>query len=235
MRTTTITALVGGGALALTTLGGVAVAVPTLTAATTPTATESVEPDAADPADPADPTDPTDEDRTAGRTARIAERLTGLVEDGTLTQAQADAVAGTLAESAPGRGGGPGSHGDGHGPGGVGGLGDVLREGLATAAETLGLEEDALRDRVVAGETLGEIADAEGVARDDLVGALVGTAEELLAERVADGDLTQERADAISSDLTERITEGLDRSGPGPRGERPGGPADDDATDEGDS
>lgn len=227
MRTKTI-ALAAGGALALTTLGGVAVAVPTLTAATT--ATEAAEPEASD-------TDaPTDEERTAEHTARIAERLAGLVEDGTLTQAQADAVASTLAESMPGRGGGPGGHG--HGPGGMGGaggLGGVLREGLATAAETLGLEEDALRDRLVAGETLGEVADAEGVARDDLVGALVTRAEELLDERVAAGDLTQERADEISADLTERITEGLDRSGPGPRGDRPGGPADDDATDEGDS
>lgn len=229
MRTKTI-ALAAGGALALTTLGGVAVAVPTLTAATTPTATEPAEPDAGDSEAP------TDEERTAEHTARIAERLAGLVEDGTLTQAQADAVASTLAESMPGPGGGPGGHG--HGPGGMGGpggLGGVLREGLATAAETLGLEEDALRDRLVAGETLGEVADAEGVARDDLVGALVTRAEELLDEKVADGDLTQAEADEISADLTERITEGLDRSGPGPRGERPGGPADDDATGEGDS
>jgi polyhydroxyalkanoate synthesis regulator phasin len=233
MRTKTI-ALAAGGALALTTLGGVAVAVPTLTAALTPTASEPAEPDDADEAD---------EERLAERTSRIAEELEGLVEDGTLTQAQADAVASTLAEAMPGRGGGPGGHGPGGmgghggmgGPGGMAALGGVLREGLATAAETLGVEEDALRERLRDGETLGEVADAEGVARDDLVGALVTRAEELLAEKVAEGDLTQERADEISSELDERITEGLDRSLPGPRGDRPGGPADDDATDEGDS
>lgn len=220
MRTKTI-ALAAGGALALTTLGGVAVAVPTLTAADTPAATESAEPD--DTGAPADA--PTDAERLAERTSRIAEELAGLVSDGTLTQEQADKVASTLAEAAPGRG--PGGPGHGHGPGGgPGGLGGVLREGLDTAAGTLGLEEDVLRDRLRDGETLGEVADAEGVARDDLVSALVTRAQELLADAVADGDLTQERADEISSGLTEKITEGLDRSGPGPRGERPGAPDD---------
>lgn len=232
MRTKTI-ALAAGGALALTTLGGVAVAVPTLTAADTPSATESAEPDDTAP-DDADA--PTDAERLAERTSRIAEELAGLVSDGTLTQEQADKVASTLAEAAPGRGpGGPGGHG--HGPGGgPGGLGGVLREGLETAAGTLGLEEDVLRDRLRDGETLGEVADAEGVARDDLVAALVTRAEELLADAVADGDLTQERADEISSGLTDKITEGLDRSGPGPRGERPAPGGQDDSQDaEGDS
>lgn len=229
MRTKTI-ALAAGGALALTTLGGVAVAVPTLTAADTPSVTESAEPDDADA-----PGAPTAAERLAERTSRIAEELAGLVSDGTLTQEQADKVASTLAEAAPGRG--PGGPGHGHGPGGgPGGLGGVLREGLDTAAGTLGLEEDVLRDRLRDGETLGEVADAEGVARDDLVAALVTRAQELLADAVADGDLTQERADEISSGLTEKITEGLDRSGPGPRGDRPAPGEHDDSQDaEGDS
>ncbi len=219
MRSKTV-ALAAGGVLALTTIGGVAVAVPALQAAST--ATEDATPDAA-----------TGAERPAGRTETIAEHLAGLVTDGTITQDQADAVARTLAEAAPeGRGA--------HGHSGPGAMGDVLRQGLATAATTLGLEDDAVRDRLLAGETLGEVADAEGVDRRDLVSALVTEAEKVLTERVTAGDLTQAEADEIGSRLTERITEGLDRTGPaggpgmrgGPGGQGDDGPPDDSGTDD---
>lgn len=226
MRSTTITALAVGGALALTTIGGVAVALPALQAATTATTAP------ADAAPEDAPEAATEAERLAARTADIADELAGLVSDGTITQDQADAVAGTLAEAAP--------TGRGHGHSGPGAVGDVLRQGLATAATTLGLEEDVLRERLVAGETLGEVADAEGVDRGDLVAALVTEAETALAERATAGDLTQAEADEISGGLTDRITGGLDRSGPaggpgmrgghgGPRGGD--GPSDDSSTD----
>lgn len=200
MRTKTI-ALAAGGALALTTLGGAAVAVPVLAGSA---ATSAAEPTA----------DATAAERLAERTARIAERLAGMVEDSTVTQEQADAVAGTLAKS--GMGGGPGGHG-----GRGGGFGRLLHQGLAPAATALGLEEDVLRDRLRSGQTLGEVADAEGVGRADLVAALVAAAEEALAGRVAAGDLTQKRADEIAANLTEKVTASLDRDGPLGRG---GGP-----------
>lgn len=223
MRTKTV-ALAAGTALALTTLGGVAVAVPALQAATTTTATE---------------VDEETDERKASRATKIAEKLAGLVEDGTITQEQADKVAATLAEAKPGGGHGPG----GHGGRGVG-FGNLLHQGLATAATTLGLEEDALRERLRDGETLGEVADAEGVGRDDLVAALVAEAEEALAERVEAGDITQERADEITDGLTERLTDALDRSfergngngmgrgnGFGPGGPKGGDSTEDDETD----
>ena len=47
-------------------------------------------------------------------------------------------------------------------------------------------------------------------------------AREAVAQKVTDGDLTQAEADEITSDLEDRITEGLDREGPGMRG--PGAP-----------
>lgn len=225
MRTKTV-ALAAGGALALTTLGGVAVAVPVLA---TTTASATAEPTDEPTDDATDGTDGTDAERLAERTAAFAERLAGLVTDGTITQDQADAVAGTLAQSGPGLGG-PGGHG---GHGGRGGVGHVLREGLAAAATTLGLEQDALRERLQAGESLGEVADAEGVERADLVAALVEAAEAELAERVGAGDLTQERADEITDGLAEKVTESLDRSGPPGRGDGPRGGAPEDGTEGG--
>jgi polyhydroxyalkanoate synthesis regulator phasin len=146
-------------------LGGLAVAGPAL--ADDPTGTSAVE--------------------------RITEALSGLVDDGSITQDQADEVAATLAESGIG-GGGRG----GHGPG----------IDLATAAQALGLTEDELRTALEADDaTLADVAEDEGVEVETLVDALVTAAEERIAAAVDDGRLTQDEADERLADLATRITE----------------------------
>lgn len=151
---------------------------------------------------------------TEERVDQLTDALAGLVEDGTLTQGEADAVARTLAESdalGP-RGGGPG-----HGPGAA----------LAAAAETLGLDEDALMDRLAEGATLAEVAEEQGVPTAELVDALVAAATEQLEEDVADGRLTQDEADERAAELAEQLTEAVEGGMPlgGPAGEPgPGGP-----------
>ncbi len=146
------------------------------------------------------------------RVTSLREALTGLVSDGSITQAQADEVASTLAEARP-EGFGRGGHGGG-------------RIDLAAAAEALGLTEDELRTQTQAGSTLADIAEAQGVAEADLVDALVEAAEARLAEAVTAGRLTQAQADARADDLETRITESLDElCGPGGRGGS--GPGDD--------
>lgn len=138
------------------------------------------------------------------RVTSLTSALSGLVTDGSITQAQADEVATTLAEARPfGRGG--------RGPGG--------RLDLAAAAEALGLTEDELRTRTQAGETLADVADAEGVDQADVVAALVTAEQARLDQAVVDGRLTQAQADERKAALTERITERLDElCGPGGRG-----------------
>lgn len=141
------------------------------------------------------------------RVSTIKEALAGLVTDGTLTQAQADRVATTLAEARPeGRGPG-GGHLDGH-------RGDQV--GLAAAAEALGLTEDEVQAALRSGQSLADLAEQEGVESATLVDALVAAAEERLAEAVADGRLTQAEADERAASLEERITASLDEvRGPG--------------------
>ncbi|TFV92930.1 hypothetical protein E4P40_00650 [Blastococcus sp. CT_GayMR20] len=147
------------------TLGGVAVAVPVL--ADTPGETSVVD--------------------------RIKEALTGLVDDGSITQEQADEVATTLSEAGLGRGGGP------HGAG---------RLGLETAAEALGMTDDELRTALEPdGTSLADVAEAEGVEVDTLVDALVEAQQARIAEAVEDGRLTQEEADERLADLEERVTD----------------------------
>jgi len=138
-------------------------------------------------------------DRAAARLSAIKGALTGLVTDGTLTQDQADEVATTLAESDLGHGHG-GRHRGGH----------VSTE--ATAA-VLGITVEELRTAQEAGQTLAQIAEANGVSRADLVDGLVAAAQEELAEEVTEGDLTQAEADEKSASLAERIEEQVDRVG----------------------
>ena len=75
---------------------------------------------------------------------RIKQALSGLVSDKTITQAQADAVADTLARGGVGRGGPDGP--DGHG-GGRGGFG----RDLAAAATALKISEPDLRTALRSG------------------------------------------------------------------------------------
>ncbi|MFC8191521.1 hypothetical protein ACFUMH_07635 [Cellulomonas sp. NPDC057328] len=156
------------------------------------------------------------------RAEAVVEALSGLVDDGTLTQEQAEEVATTLDGSdalrgGPGRGGG--RHVD-----------------LSAAATTLGMTQDELRTALeVDGTSLADVAAAQDVETSVLVEALVAAQTERLAQDVADGDLTQAEADERVAALPERVGALVEEElrlggrGHGPRGgERP----DDAAADE---
>lgn len=122
--------------------------------------------------------------------------LAGLVSDGTITQDQADAVQTALDEARPGR--------------------HRLRHlGLDVVAEVLGITEDDLRTALRDGQTIAEVAAAEGVEVQAVVDAVVADVEARLAERVESGDLTQERADEMVAAAADRVPELLERELPG--------------------
>jgi hypothetical protein len=138
--------------------------------------------------------------------ARLQEVLAPLVEDGTITQAQADAVVDRLVEAAPLR---PGGHG---GPRGH--RGPVLEAAAGAIGVTVVELGEALRD----GSTIAEVAAANGVEAQAVIDAMVAELETHLAEAVADGRKTQAQADEILANASERITAVVN-------GEvRPGGP-----------
>jgi polyhydroxyalkanoate synthesis regulator phasin len=123
---------------------------------------------------------------------RITEALSGLVEDGSITQEQADEVAATLGEA------GIGARGGHHG----------ARLDLGTAATALDMTEEELRTAMEAeGATLAQVAEDQGVEVQALVDALVQAHEERIAQAVEDGRLTQEQADERLADLEERVSE----------------------------
>jgi hypothetical protein len=125
------------------------------------------------------------EDRASGR---VLDLLGPLVEDGTITQTQAEAVAEAIGE------------GLGHRRGGRHGL------GLEAAAEFLGISVDDVRTALEAGSTLADVAAENGSSADGLIGELVAGAEERLDEAIADGRLDEsEKAERLAQ-ITERIT-----------------------------
>jgi hypothetical protein len=148
----------------------------------------------------------------SGRLGALKDALKSLVTDGTLTQAQADKVATTLDQKLPRRGpGGPG------GPGRMGMRGGPAHLEPADVAKVIGITPAELRTQLEAGKTLAQIAAAKGMSKATLISQLVKAAEAELAKAVTAGRITQAQADTIKSTLTARITEKVDKVGPGPR------------------
>lgn len=153
----------------------------------------------------------TDDDPSTGdpgqtQQSRVADRLAPLVADGTITQAQADAIAEHFAERFAER--------------------QAEREEYRAQRQAfhqellglLGVTADDLRAAIQDGMTLADVAEQQGVAVDDVIDLMVSQAEERLADAVDEGRLTQEEADEKLADITEKITDNVNNGG------RPGGP-----------
>jgi hypothetical protein len=190
MRKRTLVASLGAaGALTLTGIG-VAIAEPTTTPSPSPSTSAPDEESATG----------TDERRQA-----IEEALQGLVEDGTLTEEQVGRVADEL-DDAPGWG----WHGRGHHGWWAVGDGD-FNDGRQVVADALGMSTDALEAALEEdGTSLADIAERQGVGTQELVDRLVTAAEARIAERVADGSLTQERAAELRAELPEWVSSAVE-------------------------
>jgi len=191
-----------GGAIA-----GIALTHPSISGAQTDTTTPSTAPSS------------NGDQPAPERGAWIDEALAPLVANGTINQAQADAVKSALEAAKPPMGhGGPGFGGPGFGRG----------ADLDAAATAIGISEDDLRTALQSGQSLAAIAQAHGKTAQDVIDALVADAKTHIDERVASGDITQAEADQKLADLTDRITAmvngELPLRGPGGPGFRGGPP-----------
>jgi hypothetical protein len=211
-----VAGLLGGGA------AGVALGLPGFAGAqaTDPGSSSSTAP--ADPA-PAAPARPE-------RGAWLKDALAPLVEKGTITQTQADAVIAALEAAKPPKG--PGGHGRGD-KGFRGGPGR-----LDAAAGAIGITAEELRTALQGGQSLADVAKSKGVDPEKVVTALVAELKAHLDQEVASGEHTQAEADQKLAGATERIRAFVNgeaplKGGPGGfgRGHRhgPGGPRPDQA------
>ena len=84
----------------------------------------------------------------------------------------------------------------------------VMYELSEAAAGALGIEHSDLLERLRAGESLREIAQAEGVDYATVTEAVLAAARAELDEAVAAGTISRERADEILERITDRLEEG---------------------------
>jgi hypothetical protein len=138
------------------------------------------------------------------------------VANGTLTQAQADArferiQAGDYGFFGGGRGGK-----SGHGGFGGGVRVDGLQDAVLTAVTTtLNLTQEELITQLRSGQTLDQIATAQGTTTQRVTDAALAAAKTQLDQAVANGSVTQAQADAIYARLQEQGSQFLLRGGRG--------------------
>jgi hypothetical protein len=162
------------------------------------------------------PAEPTHQERP-----RILEdALAGLVDDATITQGQADAVIERVKAAAQDHVAERGGPGQGRpGPGGQHG---PRAADLESVADAIGIDVETLRQAMRDGQTLAEIAEANGVDTQTVIDALVAAASDKIDEGVACGRIDEAQAVEIKAGLAERITASV--NGEGFREGGPGGP-----------
>jgi hypothetical protein len=159
-----------------------------------------------------DETDTTTEDAPVEMGARLRESLQELVDGGTITDAQADAVTAHLVENRPERG----EFRDGEGHGGHRGGPGMFGRGVASEALTdlLGIDGEELRTQLRAGATLAEIAAEQGVEVQAVVDELVAEVTERVDNAVENGRIDQTEADEKLAEAEAKITDMVNNGRP---------------------
>ena len=128
------------------------------------------------------PTTPPAADTTGARPDKatmLKARLQTLVDGGTLTSSQLDAVAAALEAARPMGGG---HEGRGHG----GDRGEKRQEMLTAAADAIGITADELKTAIEGGQTIAQVAEANGKSVQSVIDALVAQASADLTQRITD-------------------------------------------------
>jgi len=143
--------------------------------------------------------------------AAAVDQVDQALEEGKITQEQADAMKERIESGEAPFFLGPGMfgfrHGFGEPEGGFDGPGHhfFFGEKLGSAAEYLGLSEEELHEQLRDGKSLADVAEAQGKSVDGLRQAILAGAKSGLDEAVAAERLTQEQADAIYERLQSSI------------------------------
>jgi hypothetical protein len=161
---------------------------------TTPdtTAPDSEAPDATAPAAPNAPDHP-------DATKKLQAILQPLIDDGTITQAQADKIVAALEAAGPFGKGGP-----------FGGRHILIgpkQFGLDVIANALGITADDVRTALRNGQSIADLAASKGKTAQDVIDAIVAEVTTKINERVTAGDLTQAQADKILADVKTMATD----------------------------
>jgi hypothetical protein len=132
--------------------------------------------------------------------AASLEQVDAALEEGKITEEQADELRERIESGEAGPLFGPGAFG-------FHGLGHGLGDKLSATADYLGLSVEELQERLTDGRSLADIAEAEGKSVDGLEQAILAEARADLDEAVEAGRLTREHADEILERLREHVDE----------------------------
>ena len=89
---------------------------------------------------------------------------------------------------------------------GGGGFGGSRISPLEILSDVTGVSVDDITTARQSGDSLADIAEANGVTTDDYVAAVVEAATTAIDDAVADGTISEERAATIKAGLTEKVT-----------------------------
>ena len=118
------------------------------------------------------------------RQAKLREALQTLVDAGTLTSSQVEAIVAALEAARPA---GDQDHESDDGHQGRGGpKGERRQEMLAAAAEAIGITTTELQTAVKSGQTIAEVAEANGKSVQSVIDALVAQATADITEHITD-------------------------------------------------
>jgi len=148
------------------------------------------------------------EDIVAARRASMIERIQQAVDEGHITQEQADERIEQMEEHLlegleSGTGFGMGGHGS-RGRLGAGGAQPAL------LAKTLGMTVEEVHEALAEGQTVAELAKAQDIAWEDIVAALRASMSERIQQAMDEGRITQEQADERIEQMEEHLLEGLE-------------------------
>lgn len=147
-------------------------------------------------------------------------RLAQAVADGKLTQEQADKIAARAPEALANlmnRVPQPRDGGDSGKPRPRA----IVKNGLETAAQTIGIEVQELKDGLKSGKAVAEVASENGSSGDAVIAALVSQANAAIDQAVADGKLDADKAEEAKTKAAERITKFVNEGGPRHQGAQP--------------
>jgi ribosomal protein S20 len=123
-----------------------------------------------------------------GRGAFLQTLLDNAVADGTISQAQADAILAKAKALGPER------------------AGRLVKGAAQVAADTIGISPAELRDAVKGGKTIAQVAEDHGKTGQEVIDAIVAAANTKIDKAVADGKLDAARAAQMKTKLVDRVT-----------------------------
>lgn len=137
-------------------------------------------------------------DRAKAETDRLNKVLQPLVDKGTITASQRDAIVAALVAAKP-EGGGRGGRG---GPGGMKGVIGLFGADADAAAKAIGISTDDLKKAVMGGQSMADVAKAHGVDPQKVIDALVAaTKAQQAAHPRPNGAIG-----STDAEITQRIT-----------------------------